>query len=523
MDSETSPLLNDNQQRAETGANHGRANSDNTPQANLPACPSPRPSVVILLVAFIIFTQSTSGALAAVPLTRLLEDAICRRYYSNRSDKVPIDEGRCKVDEVQSDLAYLNGFLSALEAVVGLLVALPYGVLADKIGRKPVMVLGAVGSFLSFLWVLLVLRLEPHIPVHALLVSPAFLVVGGGNGAILAAFYATISDVVSEVDRASAFFFISFSALMGPFVGPVLSSFLMQRTSPWAPLLLTAAIALLGLGVIAFIPETLVPPKETEDDDDDDDDEQEGEENPPANANGNISSTIATHLRSSLSRLANSVKMLKSWSLALVLSTFTIQDMELVATSQFFVQYISKRFDWSLAEAGYLLSIRGTINIVLLLVVLPGLSRLLVSSASPLQLSPARRDLVLARASALFFAVGAVLLAGPSVSLAIAGLALNTLGSGLSSLCRSLATTYVDAQHTTALYSLISIADVVGSLYAGPALAWLFQTGMRLGGLWLGLPYVGLAVMLALAAVALVFVRVSSGAWGQVEAVGGED
>ncbi|KAK0625822.1 major facilitator superfamily domain-containing protein [Immersiella caudata] len=506
MDSETSPLLGQHRP-TEARDDHGGADSDNTAR---------RPNIVILLIAFIIFTQSTSGALAAVPLTRLMEDAICRRYYSNRSDKIPIDEGRCKVDDVQSDLAYLNGFISALEAVVGLLVALPYGVLADKVGRKTVMVLGSVGSFLSLLWVLLVLRLEPYIPVHALLVSPAFLVIGGGNGAIIAAFYATISDIVSEVDRASAFFFLSFAALMGPFVGPVLSSFLMQRASPWVPLLLTAAIALLGLGIIAFIPETLAPPKA-------DDDEQDSEE-PPVNTNGSISSTISNHIRSSLSRLAKSASMLKTWSLILILSTFMIQDIELVATSQFFVQYVSKRFDWSLAEAGYLLSIRGTINIILLLVILPGLSRLLVSSTTPLQLSPARRDLVLAQVSAIFLAVGAFLLAGPSVSLVIAGLALNTLGSGLSSLCRSLATTYVDAQHTTSLYSLISIADVIGSLYAGPSLAWLFHTGMRLGGLWLGLPYVGLASLLALAAMALAFVRImGASATHQVDSGDGEE
>ncbi|KAK0727713.1 hypothetical protein B0T26DRAFT_695474 [Lasiosphaeria miniovina] len=82
---------------------------------------------------------------------------------------------------------------------------------------------------------------------------------------------------------------------MGTFVGPVVSSFLMQRTSPWVPLMLTAAIALLGLGVIAFIPKTLVLNKKG-------DDKQE-EESTLVNTNDSISSTIKIHLCSSLSRL----------------------------------------------------------------------------------------------------------------------------------------------------------------------------------------------------------------------------
>ena len=65
---------------------------------------------------------ATSGGLSAAPVTRILEDNLCRQYYDGiRQAGSPIDEKLCKVDEIQSKLAYLNGLLSTFEAIVGML------------------------------------------------------------------------------------------------------------------------------------------------------------------------------------------------------------------------------------------------------------------------------------------------------------------------------------------------------------------------------------------------------------------
>lgn len=87
------------------------------------------------------------------------------------------------------------------------------------------------------------------------------------------------------------------------------------------------------------------------------------------------------------------------------------------------------------------------------------------------------------------------------------GLAVHSLGSGLAPLCRSLATSYVAPQDTTKLNTVIGIVETAGSLFAGPAFAWLFETGMRLGGMALGLPYFGLAGSFGLCLICLLFVR----------------
>ena len=90
-----------------------------------------RPKTIVLLLAVLLFTVTTSGMLIIVPVFRLIEDAVCHEYYKkDRSEK--IDERLCKVDEVQGILAYLGGWAALLNSLIGLISTLPYGVLADK-------------------------------------------------------------------------------------------------------------------------------------------------------------------------------------------------------------------------------------------------------------------------------------------------------------------------------------------------------------------------------------------------------
>jgi hypothetical protein len=80
------------------------------------------PRHIVLLLALLILSLATGGALMTVPTTRILEDILCHRYYGDLQGRNgSIDEKLCKVDDIQSDLAYLNGLISALEATVGML------------------------------------------------------------------------------------------------------------------------------------------------------------------------------------------------------------------------------------------------------------------------------------------------------------------------------------------------------------------------------------------------------------------
>lgn len=69
----------------------------------------------IYWLSTVVFCLSAAGALLNVPLTRLIEDNLCNRYVPQGTP----NEGLCKTDKIQAKLAYLNGCLPLIEAVVG--------------------------------------------------------------------------------------------------------------------------------------------------------------------------------------------------------------------------------------------------------------------------------------------------------------------------------------------------------------------------------------------------------------------
>ena len=272
----------------------------------------------------------------------------------------------------------------------------------------------------------------------------------------------------------------------------------MAVTTPWLPVLLDLVISPLALGIVSTLPETLPYTRL-----------QSSQDRPClVEDEDELRHSIKSHVYIGLSQLHQFARGLTQPSLFLILITCLLQVPEMLAATQFFIQYVSKRFSWSLAEAGYLLGFRALVTIVVLLAVLPVLGSIIQSKGRSLQRSGAEKDLALARMSALCGSIGSLLMAGPSIGIVVTGMSINTLAAGFGPLLRSLAANFVDAKDTSKLYVLISTVETIGSLYAGPALAWLFETGMKQGDGYLGLPYYALAGSFSLAFCALLFVRI---------------
>ncbi|KAK5625172.1 hypothetical protein RRF57_000888 [Xylaria bambusicola] len=91
-----------------------------------------KPSTFVILCVSI-FIGSASGGFQSLAMTRIFEDILCRQYYDQiHSDHEPIDEEMCKVDAIQSKLAYLFAIMNSLNAAVSVVSALPWGIAADK-------------------------------------------------------------------------------------------------------------------------------------------------------------------------------------------------------------------------------------------------------------------------------------------------------------------------------------------------------------------------------------------------------
>jgi MFS family permease len=121
-----------------------------------------------------------------------------------------------------------------------------------------------------------------------------------------------------------------------------------------------------------------------------------------------------------------------------------------------------------------------------------------------------QRDLAFTRWSFAFLILGPLIMAlSTTLPTFVCGLVVMAFGSGAGSYIPSTLAFYVDMQHRTRMFSLVGIMQIVGSLYAMPMLAGLFTAGMKLGGIWIGLPYLGVAALCGVAMVLLVFVRLS--------------
>ncbi|KAK2623992.1 hypothetical protein QTJ16_006626 [Diplocarpon rosae] len=458
-------------------------------------CQVTSPRGITIVVALISVVLGSAGALVVVPRTRILEDVLCHRFYGNLDVRNgAIDERLCKHDEIQSELAYLTGLITSIEAVVGFAFAFPYGILADRIGRRPVFLLSMVGVILAMSADFTVLRFWRIIPIHLIIYTSLFEVIGGGNPVTTSVLYSIVVDVHLPGDRASAFSIIALASFAANLVGPVVASRLVESVSAWVPLCATLILLLVGTALIYVIPETLPTKPEAED---------------LPQKKSRISS-LTSHFQHTLARLFESCTMLRSTSLTIILFSFLQYKPSVLGKTQFFLQYFSKRFDWPLAKTGYLLSIRGVVSAFTLLVALPGLSKLLLSPKFPFRFSTAKKDLLLAQCSAAIATLGAILLGGPTISVVLFGIVVAALGDGLTPLSRALIPAFVDPQHTSRVYTLVCMVEAMGTVFAGPSLAYFFTKGMQWKGLWLGLPYVWLACLSGLVVVAFGFVELKS-------------
>lgn len=143
------------------------------------------------------------------------------------------------------------GLLIAISPALQLVFSPIWGVVSDRVGRKPVLMVGILGYGISMflfglateLWMLYVFR-----ALGALL-----------SAATLPTTYAYISDSTAEEDRSGAMGVLGAATGLGMMLGPAVGGWL-GTVSLATPFFITAAFCLLALIVIAlFLPESFTP------------------------------------------------------------------------------------------------------------------------------------------------------------------------------------------------------------------------------------------------------------------------
>ncbi|KLU91073.1 hypothetical protein MAPG_09596, partial [Magnaporthiopsis poae ATCC 64411] len=344
------------------------------------------PRAVVTTVALMLFAMTLSAMVLIIPLARLVEDDLCRRHYGTSA---PVDEEKCKVDEVQMRLAWLGGCASVINAITELVVSFPWGLLADRFGRKPILRASLASIVMSICWSCFVISRPDLMPVEFSLFASLFAVFGGGVGTAVTIVHAIIADVAT--DKASAFMWTSIGAISGFVIGPALAAHMLESaSSPWVP------VRISGMAVIPILLATMILPET----------KPAGsiivEAGAPSGSskNNGFWKALRAQLSDSLSDLHSSVRMLRRTSLLCVMPSFFVTQPVSTAQGATLGQTLSKKFGWKMAQLGYFFSARGLLTI-LALALLP-----LLAKKSRRGDTGISRDLQLARASMLLMLLG---------------------------------------------------------------------------------------------------------------------
>ncbi|KAF7557587.1 hypothetical protein G7Z17_g622 [Cylindrodendrum hubeiense] len=220
--SESSPLLQSSTQAALDASVH----SD--PSHSIPRALKRR--TVVLLCVFA-FTMMLGDNLQPAALIQIFEDSICNDYYSTHpwtpvsntmaAPNAPLAD-RCKAQAVQKELALVRGFQQLVPIFAALLCTVPYGLLAERIGRRRILILSGAGVFASLSWVLAVCYWR-FVSIRWVWLSGIFLFIGGGDAVTSSAVHVMVTDVTDSAERAQIFLYLHAADVISGFFGPAIS------------------------------------------------------------------------------------------------------------------------------------------------------------------------------------------------------------------------------------------------------------------------------------------------------------
>lgn len=326
--------------------------------------------------------------------------------------------------------------------------------------------------------------------------------------------------------RATLFFQFGIVSMGADFLSSAFTSYLMTL-NPWIPLFIGHAIIFLGLLLMFGLPETMhvrpsnpPEPSHVELSDLTEDEPKKHSPKPEGELYNDEDGGIGSHNEAHMSwsypaqpkptiwtRICSNYRfyvkpylfILNRKPVLLLLTAFLVYRLSR-GSSWFLTQYISTRYEWTLAQANLLVSFRPTVSIPVFLFVLPWLKK---SYLNPKR-SSTEKDLYLARASIICLTLGTLGIGlSPTIGTLIPSMIVQTSGSGFVFLTRSIITTLVKRDETARLYTVIEVLQSMGNVVASVSITTVFQLGLRLGGVWVGLAWMMTSTLFCMVAAAI--------------------
>ncbi|PSR90884.1 major facilitator superfamily domain-containing protein [Coniella lustricola] len=458
---------------------------------------------VVAAVLSLLLLVNLAASLYQLPLNLVIEKRLCLDYYLEHDRSQigagrNIDEALCKIDPVQKGLGWIQGTMDTIWVVGDFVMTIPMGFVADRYGRRVVLWLNLLPRLCMLSWAGLVGYLEHDLPAKAIIAGPllSFL---GGDCVFNSMAYSLVAGVTDDnVLRASYFGYMSAISYVVNLLGPALASISMTAFLG-LPFAVGIFLLLIAATVVRLVPDRNVTANKSSDE----------------QAQPLLSSPILkaqqerpSLARSVLERFSALKKALQNHSrnFTLMLTTFLLTSLA-SSDTKLLVQYISKRYKWTFASAGYLLSGKAIFNFFFLALVVPRCIRFMSQSGSSTETTSAsdRINVGLANMCLGVSIAGALAISlSATIWFLIPALLIYALGAALPIFTLSLlkSPSISGAQHSadndvasfadeadTHIFSIVMLVKTLGSLIGAPLMAVVWVKAIDIGGIALGLPY----------------------------------
>ncbi|KAI1378990.1 major facilitator superfamily domain-containing protein [Hypoxylon crocopeplum] len=460
----------------------------------------------IIFSLLVYFFHQMYDFLPVTPFLLLFERSICFRYYAIHDPAMIgpdgiVDEKYCKIEPVQHSLAVFRGWKPVFGAIPVFLLAIPYGRIADKYGKKRVASLSLIGLTLGEIWTIFIVSWPSIFPIEVAWSQSLFSFIGGGDSQAASMIYLIGSDLVEEHQKSKLFYLMYCVYLGTELIGPIISAATMD-ISPYIPIALTLASIMIALGILQLIDER--KPSRGRDHN------PEQMFQPPESAVNHDSSirTQAAPSSGATSRSDSLAMLLRQKNILLILAVFLTPYLR-PATMFILQQYASVRFDWKISRTSLLTSEAAIVNIILFLFIIPQVTSMIRARFDVRQETI---DLSVAQISLALLTGGSLLIGlSPNSNLMVASVAIFTAGFGVRVALIASAASLADQTIRARLFATLQIMENIGMLSGFPLTQSMLATALRIGPPWLGFPFLIISGIFGTALVCTLFIHSGQG------------